>query len=86
MSYDEAFCEYDTAESDGERAADHQKTLDVLWHVGNTYDIRLDHMALLCDVACLLVMEPVTFNSGESATDSAFALYIEIKPQGLTGS
>lgn len=53
MSYDEVFCEeaYDTAESDGERAADHQKTLDVLWLVGNTYDIRLDHMSLLCDVA-----------------------------------
>ena len=53
MSYDEVFCEeaYDTAESDGERAADHQKTLDVLWLVGNTYDVRLDHMRNLCEVA-----------------------------------
>ena len=53
MSYDEVFCEeqYDTAESDGERAADHQKTLDVLWLVGNTYDMRSDHVKLLCDVS-----------------------------------
>lgn len=53
MSYDEAFCEeaYDTAESDGERAAYHQKTLDVLYLVGNQYDMRPDHVQLLCDVS-----------------------------------
>ncbi len=53
MSYDEAFYEApcDTTESDGERAAEHQKALDALWLVGNTYDIRLHHMQLLCDVA-----------------------------------
>ena len=58
MSYDEidGFIEafppcYDTAEGDAEQAAHHQKTLDVLWVVGNTYDIRIDHMRQLCDVA-----------------------------------
>ena len=68
MSYDEAFCEEacDTAESDGERAADHQKTLDVLWHVGNTYDIRLDHMQLLCDVAGISFEEMCKYTGGKS--------------------
>lgn len=66
MSYDEAFCEYDTAESDGERAADHQKALDVLWLVGNTYDIRLDHMAILCDVAGISFEEMCKYTGGKS--------------------
>lgn len=53
MSYDEALCDapYDTAEGDAEQAAHHQKALDVLWLVGNQYDIRIDHMRQLCDVA-----------------------------------
>ena len=68
MSYDEVFCEeaYDTAESDGERAADHQKTLDVLWLVGNTYDIRLDHMQELCNVAGISFAELCLYKGKKS--------------------
>lgn len=67
MSYDDEFFECATAESDGERAADHQKTLDVLWTVGNTYDISLDHMQLLCDVAGISFEELCKY-SGKPAT------------------
>ena len=68
MSYDEAFCEeaYDTAESDGERAADHQKALDVLYLVGNHYDMRLDHIQLLCDVAGIGFEEMCKYAGGKS--------------------
>ena len=68
MSYDEVFCEeaYDTAESDGERAADHQKTLDVLYLVGNHYDMRLDHIQLLCDVAGIGFEEMCKYAGGKS--------------------
>ena len=67
MSYDEAFCEeaYDTAESDGERAADHQKALDVLYLVGNHYDMRLDHVQLLCDVAGISFEEMCKYTGGK---------------------
>lgn len=56
MSYIDNFIEdfppyYDTSESDAEQAAHHQRTLDVLWLVGNQYDVRIDHMKLLCDAA-----------------------------------
>mgnify|MGYP006912538389 CR=1 FL=1 len=53
MSYDEAFCDapYDTAEGDAEQAAHHQRSLDVLYLIGNQYDVRIDHMRNLCDVA-----------------------------------
>ena len=55
MSYDEAFCDapYDTAESDAERSAAHQKALDVLYLIGHAYDVRVDHMRELCGVACV---------------------------------
>lgn len=66
MSYDEAFCDapYDTAEGDAEQAAHHQKTLDVLWLVGNTYDIRIDHMRQLCDVAGISFPEFCKYTGG----------------------
>lgn len=66
MSYDEALCDapYDTAEGDAEQAAHHQKTLDVLWLVGNTYDIRIDHMRQLCDVACVSFEEFCKYTGG----------------------
>ena len=53
MSYDEGMVDapYDTSESDAEQAAHHQHALDVLWLVGNQYDVRLDHMRNLCEVA-----------------------------------
>lgn len=53
MSYDEGFIDapYDTAESDAEQAAHHQHSMDVLYLVGNQYDLRIDHMKLLCDVS-----------------------------------
>lgn len=55
MSNDEAFCDapYDTAESDAEQSAHHQKTLDVLYLIGHAYDVRVDHMRKLCNVACV---------------------------------
>lgn len=51
MSYDEAFVDasYDTNKSIAEQAAHHQRSLDVLYLVGNQYDLRIDHMKLLCD-------------------------------------
>jgi len=53
MSYDGlefgADAPYNTDESCAEQAAHHQRNLDVLWLVGNQYDVRLDHMKLLCD-------------------------------------
>lgn len=70
MSYDEAFCDapYDTAESCAEQSAAHQKALDVLWLVGNQYDVRIDHMRQLCDVAgisfeefCKYTGKPATY-------------------------
>ena len=75
MSYDEidGFIEafppcYDTAEGDAEQAAHHQKTLDVLWVVVNQYDVRIDHMRQLCDVAgisfeefCKYTGKPATY-------------------------
>ncbi len=66
MSYDEALCDapYDTAEGDAEQAAHHQKTLDVLWLVGNTYDIRIDHMRQLCDVAGISFPEFCKYTGG----------------------
>lgn len=66
MSYDEEFLECSTAERDGERAADNQKTLDVLWLVGNHYDIRLDHMRLLCDVSGISFEEFCRYTGGKS--------------------
>ena len=56
MSYDDgmeflACTPFDTSEGDAQQAAHHQKALDVLWLVGNQYDIRIDHMRQLCDVA-----------------------------------
>lgn len=53
MSYDEGFVDapYDTSESGAEQAAHHQRNMDVLWLVGNQYDVRIDHMKLLCDAA-----------------------------------
>ena len=70
MSYDEidGFIEAfpPCYESDGERAADHQKALDVLWLVGNTYDIRLDHVQLLCDVAGISFEEMCKYSGGKS--------------------
>ena len=69
MSYDEALCDapYDTGESCAEQAAARQKALDVLWVVGNTYDIRIDHMRELCDVACVSFDEFCKY-SGKPAT------------------
>ena len=66
MSYDEAFCDapFDTSEGDAEQAAHHQKTLDVLWLVGNTYDIRIDHMRQLCDVAGISFPEFCKYTGG----------------------
>lgn len=70
MSYDEAdaFIEAfpPSYESDGERAADHQKTLDVLYLVGNHYDMRLDHVQLLCDVAGIGFEEMCKYAGGKS--------------------
>ncbi len=68
MSYDEGLdgidAPYDTAEGDAEQAAHHQKTLDVLWVVGNTYDIRIDHMRQLCDVAGISFPEFCKYTGG----------------------
>ena len=68
MSYDEGWdgidAPYDTAEGDAEQAAHHQKTLDVLWVVGNTYDIRIDHMRQLCDVAGISFPEFCKYTGG----------------------
>ncbi len=66
MRYDEAFCDapFDTSEGDAEQAAHHQKTLDVLWLVGNTYDIRIDHMLQLCDVAGISFPEFCKYTGG----------------------
>ena len=66
MSYDEALCDapYDTAEGDAEQAAHHQKTLDVLWLVGNQYDVRIDHMRQLCDVAGISFPEFCKYTGG----------------------
>ena len=68
MSYDEGIIDapYDTAESIAEQAAHHQHALDVLWLVGNTYDIRLDHMALLCDVSGISFDEMCKYAGGKS--------------------
>lgn len=67
MSYDEGMeflaC-YDTSEGDAEQAAHHQKTLDVLWLVGNQYDVRIDHMKLLCDVYGISFEEFVKYTGG----------------------
>ena len=51
MSYDEGMVDapYDTSESDAEQAAHHQLQLDVLWFMGNQYNMRLDHMRELCE-------------------------------------
>ena len=69
MSYIDNFIEdfppcYDTAESDAEQAAHHQKTLDVLWLVGNQYDVRIDHMRNLCDVAGISFEEFCKYTGG----------------------
>lgn len=58
MSYDDgmeflACTPFDTSEGDAEQAAHHQKALDVLYLIGNAYDVRVDHMRELCDVACV---------------------------------
>lgn len=68
MSYYEAFDggPYDTAEGDAEQSAHHQKTLDVLYLVGNQYDVRIDHMKLLCDVACISFEEFCKYTGGKS--------------------
>lgn len=55
---------YSTAESDAEQAAHHQKTLDVLWLVGNQYDVRIDHMRNLCDVAGISFEEFCKYTGG----------------------
>ena len=68
MSYDEALCDapYDTSEGDAEQAAHHQKTLDVLWLVGNQYDVRIDHMKLLCDLSGISFEEFCKYTGGTS--------------------
>ena len=68
MSYDEVFCEeaYDTAESDGERAADHQKTLDVLYLVGNQYSVSDKHMRQLCELASINFSDLQKYSGGKS--------------------
>ena len=55
MSYDECMADepYDTAESCAEQSAAHQKTMDVLYMIGHAYDVRIDHMRELCNVACI---------------------------------
>lgn len=68
MSYDKGWdgidAPFDTSEGDAEQAAHHQKTLDVLWVVGNTYDIRIDHMRQLCDVAGISFPEFCKYTGG----------------------
>lgn len=70
MSRDEC-APYSAEESHAEQAATNQKAMDVLFMVGNRYDIRLDHMRLLCDVAgvsfddlCKYAGKPVTCKTG----------------------
>ena len=55
MSYYECAIDapYDSAEGDAEQAAHHQHTLDVLYLIGHAYDVRVDHMRELCNVACV---------------------------------
>ena len=69
MSYDECMAEapYDTDESCAEQAAHHQHALDVLWLIGNQYDVRVDHMRELCNVACVSFEEFCKY-SGKPAT------------------
>jgi len=67
MSYEEGMeflaC-YDTSEGDAEQAVHRQKTLDVLWLVGNQYDVRIDHMRNLCDVAGISFEEFCKYTGG----------------------
>lgn len=65
MSYDEGQdFGMDTAESDAEQAAHHQHALDVLYLIGNQYDVRLDHMRNLCDVAGISFEEFCKYSGG----------------------
>lgn len=68
MSYDEGQeLGMDTAESDAEMAAHHQHALDVLYAIGNQYDVRLDHMQELCNVSGISFAELCKY-SGKPVT------------------
>ena len=69
MSYDECVIDapYDTAEGDAEQAAHHQKTLDVLYLLGNQYMVSDAHMRELCNV-CGISFAELQKYSGKPAT------------------
>jgi hypothetical protein len=53
MGFDHGFIDapHDTAEGDAEQAAHHQRSLDVLYTLGNQYMVSDAHMQELCNVA-----------------------------------
>lgn len=63
MSYDECVIDapYDTAEGDAEQAAHHQRSLDVLYTIGNQYNISFKDMYELCNVAGISFAELQTY-------------------------
>jgi len=66
MGFDHGFIDmpYDTSEGDAEQAAHHQRTLDVLYMLGNQYDVRIDHMRELCNVAGISFEEFQKYSGG----------------------
>jgi hypothetical protein len=69
MSYDEGLefgtdAPYDTAESDAEQAAHHQRNLDVMYFLANQYDMRIDHAKLLCDLSGISFEEFCKYTGG----------------------
>ena len=69
MSYDEGQefgvdAPYNTDESCAEIAAHHQHALDVLYLIGNQYNVRLDHMREICNVAGISFEEFCRYTGG----------------------
>lgn len=72
MSYDEGQefgidAPFDTSEGDAEQAAHHQRSLDVLYMLGNQYMVSDAHMRELCNVAGISFAELQKY-SGKPAT------------------
>lgn len=71
MSYDEGMeflvnAPYDSAEGDAEQSAHHQRSLDVLYNIGNEFCIPHKQMRELCEVACISFAELLKYQGAKS--------------------